>query len=104
MSRREIERLGYVGIDEKSFGKGHNYASILHDLDGRRVLEVVHERTLEATNTLWEGLRENQRQQIGAIAMDMWPADMESARVHVPQADIVHDKFHCAKELWQDRQ
>jgi transposase len=42
MDRREIERLRYVGIDEKSFGKGHNYASILHDLDGRRVLDVVH--------------------------------------------------------------
>ena len=99
MSRREIERLRYVGIDEKSFGKGHNYASILHDLDGRRVLEVVHGRTLEATNTLWERIPEQQRQQIEAIAMDMWPAYMESARVHVSQADIVHDKFHCAKEL-----
>jgi transposase len=99
MNRREIERLRYVGIDEKSFGKGHNYASILHDLDGRRVLEVVHERTLDATNTLWQRVPEEQRQQVEAIAMDMWPAYMESARIHVPQAAIVHDKFHCAKEL-----
>lgn len=99
MSRREIQRLRYVGIDEKSFGKGHNYASILHDLDGRRVLEVVHGRTLEAADTLWARIPEQQRQQIQAIAMDMWPAYMESARNHIPQADIVHDKFHCAKEL-----
>lgn len=99
MGRREIERLRYVGIDEKSFGKGHNYASILHDLDGRRVLEVVHERTLAATNTLWERIPENQRSQIEAVAMDMWPAYMESAKTNVPQAAIVHDKFHCAREL-----
>jgi transposase len=99
MDRREIERLRYVGIDEKSFGKGHNYASILHDLDGRRVLDVVHGRTLAATNTLWERIPEQQRNQIEAIAMDMWPAYMEAARVCIPQADIVHDKFHCAKEL-----
>ena len=32
MERRKIERLKNCGIDEKSFGKGHNYASILHDL------------------------------------------------------------------------
>ena len=99
MERREIEKLRYVGIDEKSFGKGHNYASILHDLDGRRVLEVVHERTLEATNKLWERIPEKQRTQIEAVAMDMWPAYMAAAKINVPQADIVHDKFHCVKEL-----
>jgi transposase len=99
MARREIEKLQYVGIDEKSFGKGHNYASILHDLNGRRVLDVVQGRTLEATNALWERIPEEQRKQIEAIAMDMWPAYMEAANIHVPQADIVHDKFHCVKEL-----
>ncbi len=99
MSRREIETLQYVGIDEKSFGKGHNYASILHDLNGRRVLDVVHGRTLEATNELWARIPEKQRQQIKAIAMDMWPAYMEAAKTNAPQADIVHDKFHCVKEL-----
>jgi transposase len=99
MERREIEKLQYVGIDEKSFGKGHNYASILHDLSGRRVLDVIHGRTLEATNTLWERIPEEQRKQIDAVAMDMWPAYMEAAKIHAPQADIVHDKFHCVKEL-----
>lgn len=99
MDRRKIERLKNCGIDEKSFGKGHNYASILHDLDGRRVLDVVHGRTKAATNTLWERIPEEQRNQIEAVAMDMWPAYMESTSTLVPQATIVHDKFHCVKEL-----
>jgi len=99
MDRRHIERLRHCGIDEKSFGKGHNYASILHDLDGRRVLDVVHERTKEAANTLWERIPEEQRKQIEAVAMDMWQPFMESTAAHVPQAEIVHDKFHCVKEL-----
>ena len=99
MERRTIERLRNCGIDEKSFGKGHNYASILHDLDGRRVLDVVHKRTKEATSMLWERIPEEQRQQIEAVAMDMWPAYMESTATLVPQAVIVHDKFHCVKEL-----
>jgi hypothetical protein len=42
-----------AGLDEKSFGKGHDAVSVLHDLEGRRVLEVVPERTREAANTLW---------------------------------------------------
>lgn len=99
MARREIEVLQYVGIDEKSFRKGHKYASILHDLKGRRVLEVVQDRTLEATNKLFLRIPEKQRQQVAAIAMDMWPAYMEAAKINIPQAAIVHDKFHCVKEL-----
>jgi transposase len=31
--------------------------------------------------------------------MDMWPAYMSAARQCVPQADIVHDKFHVSKYL-----
>jgi transposase len=99
MDRREIEKLRYCGIDEKSFGKGHNYASILHDLEGKRVLEVVHTRTTEAASELWQRIPEQQRKQIEAVAMDMWQPYMESTATHVPQADIVHDKFHCVKEL-----
>lgn len=99
MDRRQIERLRHCGIDEKSFGKGHNYASILHDLDGRRVLDVVHERTKEAANALWERIPEEQRKQVEAVAMDMWQPFMDSTAAYAPQAAIVHDKFHCVKEL-----
>ena len=31
--------------------------------------------------------------------MDMWVPYLEATRVAAPQALIVHDKFHCAKEL-----
>ena len=99
MDRRQIERLRHCGIDEKSFGKGHSYASILHDLDGRRVLDVVQGRTKEAANSLWERIPEEQRKQVIAVAMDMWQPYMDSAAAFAPQAAIVHDKFHCVKEL-----
>lgn len=48
LSRREEEPIEYVGIDEKSFGKGHDYVSIMTDIDRSRVLEVAQERTLVA--------------------------------------------------------
>lgn len=31
--------------------------------------------------------------------MDMWPAYMASAEKNVPEAEIVHDKFHISKHL-----
>ncbi len=44
LDRRRLESLRYLGIDEKNFGKGHDYVSVLCDLDGKRVLDVIPER------------------------------------------------------------
>ncbi len=96
---RELESLQYVGIDEKSFHRGHSYVSILTDLTGRRVLEVVEDRTEEAADGLWENLTDEQKEQVEAVAVDMWPAFANSVETNVQQAEIVHDRFHISKHL-----
>lgn len=99
LERRELDELTHVGMDEKSFGKGHNYVSVMTDIDGQRVLEVAPGRTKEAAETLWNTLSDEQKAKVKAVAMDMWPAFMTSAAEHVPDADIVHDRFHISKHL-----
>lgn len=99
MLRRTEEEIPHLGIDEKSSEKGHSYASILTDIDGARVLDLVPERKLEAAKSLLETLSQAQRAFVKAVAMDMWPAYMSAAKACLPQADIVHDKFHIAKYL-----
>ena len=99
LAHRCLDNLSYVGLDEKSFGKGHDYVSVLHDIEGKRVLDVVPERTRDAADTLWTTIPGSQRQGIAACAMDMWEPYMESTRAATPQAVIVHDKFHAVREL-----
>ena len=99
MTRRKLDDLEYAGMDEKSFGRGQSYISLLTDLEKSRVLDVVEGRDEAAANTLWETLPSEQRAQIRAVALDMWDAYMNSARKNVQQAEIVHDKFHVAKYL-----
>ena len=99
LQRRSTEEVQHVGIDEKSFGKGHNYVSLMTDLDGARVLEVVEDRTQEAADTLWKALPEVQRQKVRGAAMDMWQPFITSTRAQAPAAEIVHDKFHVSKHL-----
>jgi len=99
LQRRSIEEVQHVGIDEKNFGKGHSYVSLMTDLDGARVLEVVEDRTQEAADTLWKALPEAQRQKVRGAAMDMWQPFIASTREHAPAAEIVHDKFHVSKHL-----
>lgn len=99
LERRRTEEVAYVGLDEKSFGRGHDYVSVLTDLEGNRVLEVVEDRTEAAAQKLWETLPEEQRGQVRAVAIDMWPAYAAATEKAAPQAEIVHDKFHVAKHL-----
>ena len=97
--RRENEPISKVGVDEKSFRKGHVYASILNDLDNNRVWDLVEGRTKQHAKELFETLSEEQRAGVEAVAMDMWAAFENAATELMPHADIVHDKFHVSAHL-----
>lgn len=99
LARRELEGLKHLGIDEKSFGRGQSYISLLSDLRKSRVLEVVEGCDMAAAETLWESLPPKQRGQVEAVALDMAPAFIGASAKAVPQAALVHDKFHIAKHL-----
>ena len=99
LKRRELEGLVHVGIDEKSFRSGQSYISLLSDLDASRVLEVIEGCDQATAEALWQSLPEEQRGQIEAVALDMAPAFIAASRAAVPQAELVHDKFHIARHL-----
>ena len=99
LERRSEEPVPYVGLDEKSFLRGHNYASVLTDITGSRVLEVQPGRKLEDAKKVLSCLSPAQREGVRAVAIDMWPGYMSAAREMLGNADIVHDKFHVAKYL-----
>jgi transposase len=99
LERRELDQLKYLGMDEKSFKRGHSYITLLSDLEQSRVLDVAEERTAEAAGQLWATLTPEQKQSIEAVAVDMWEPFIQSIQREVPEADIVHDKFHVSKYL-----
>lgn len=101
LERRQAVPIQHLGIDEKSFRKGHNYISLLTDLDRSRVLEVTEGRDQAACDKLFEGLSDEQLKEVKAIAMDMWRAYIKAAEEHLPGADIVHDRFHISQHLNQ---
>jgi transposase len=99
LARRSTDEVRQVGVDEKSFGRGHDYVSVLTDLSGARVLEVSPGRDQAGADALWQALPEAQAAQIEAAAVDMWPAYATAVATHAPQAEIVHDRFHVSKHL-----
>lgn len=99
LARRDKDNITSVGMDEKSFRRGHDYISLLNDLDGGRVIEVVEGRKEKNADTLWESMTEEVRDKIQAVAIDMWPAFINSAEKNAPKADIVHDRYHISDHL-----
>jgi transposase len=97
--RAQEEPVRRVGIDEKSFGSGQSYVSLMSDLEAGRVLEVVPERTTEACQRLWQRLGPEQCQSVEAVALDLWEPFLKATTTAAPQAQIVHDRFHVSKHL-----
>ncbi|WP_425637954.1 ISL3 family transposase [Algoriphagus yeomjeoni] len=102
MGRRNYSQVVFdqLSIDEKSFRKGHHYITVLSHPNSGCVLDVGEDRTKEAVKSLLnKSLTPTQLQQVNAISMDMWKAFITTAQEMLPNASIVHDRFHLVKYL-----
>lgn len=99
MARREEEEIPYLGIDEKSYRRGHQYASILTDIEGGRIIDLVEGRTQQDSMMLLNRLTLREKAGVKAITMDMWGGYISAAQFMLPAAEIVHDKFHISSHL-----
>ena len=99
LSRRKNEFILSIGMDEMSFLSGHRYVTVMTDIQGKRVIDVAENRDKDAVDTLWQELSDEQRKNVQSVCMDFWKAYISGALRHVPQADIVYDRFHVTKHL-----
>jgi transposase len=99
LERRQLDGLKHLGMEEKSFRRGQSYISLLTDLEGSGVLDVVEERTAAAADQLWATLPPEQKEAVEAVAMDMCEPYMKSAARQVPEAELVHDRYHVSAHL-----
>jgi transposase len=102
MSRRNLTSVSFdhLSIDEKSFKKGHKYITVLSHPASGCVLEVEEERTKESCKRLLnKSLTEDQQKNVSTISMDMWKAFITTTKKMLPNAEIVHDRFHLIKYL-----
>lgn len=102
LGRRQLGNVFWVGVDEKSFQRRHDYVTVVTDLAQSTVLFVADDRRRESLEAFWAlGLNESQREAVEAIAMDMWEPYVQATLARIPRAEekIVFDAFHIAKHL-----
>jgi transposase len=104
LERKKTEAVTRVGVDEKSAGRGHDYVTVVAKLEPGRAATVEYVgdgRGQDALDAYWAQVPPEHREQVQAVAMDMWDPYYDSTITHVPGAvdKIVYDPFHVGKML-----
>jgi transposase len=91
----------HVGVDEKAAGAGHDYLTVVANLDTGTVEYLADERRQTSLDSYFDQFTPDQRDQIRAVAMDMWQPYIDSVREHLTNPDdkIVFDRFHVMRYL-----
>ena len=87
-------KVAKVGIDEWAWKKGHRYGTILVDLEKRRVVQLLAERSAETSK---EWLRKHP--EIDLVSRDRGKIFREAATDGAPQAKQVVDRYHLQKNF-----
>ncbi len=93
----QLTGLTMIGVDEVARAKGHDYMTVIYDMVGGHLIGVQTGRTAEVFSDFLTKLPPETAKGIQAVAMDMGPSYQKSVRDHLPDADIVFDRFHVMK-------
>ncbi|HHY8308172.1 TPA: ISL3 family transposase, partial [Escherichia coli] len=98
--RRLPQSARNLCVDEVSFKKGYQYVTVISDTQGQ-ALELRDDRGVESLAGYLRNLGDRQIESIKTLSMDMNPAYISAARIHLPNAveKIAFDHFHVAKML-----
>ncbi len=100
-AKPKLKHLKQIAIDEISTGKGHQYVTIVMDLQSGAVVHVGEGKGGDALTAFWKRLRASHAK-IEAVATDMSPAYIAAVMEHLPKAALVFDRFHVIK-LYNDK-
>jgi transposase len=85
----------HLAIDEFAVHKGHRYATVVMDLDTRRILWVGKGKSRRDVEPFFELLRQHHASgQIQSVSCDMNAAYPRMVKDHLKGAVVVYDLFH----------
>jgi transposase len=92
--------LKRLGIDEITHLKGgKNYAAVLVDLDQKKPIAILENRSKETIGKYLRSLGYEVLNQIEEVSIDLWIGYKTLALELIPNANIVADRFHVMKQI-----
>ncbi len=83
-----------MGIDEFAKRKGQDYDTILLDLNNRRTIDILEDRSKDDIIKYLQCRSEQDRHRVRAVCMDLSDLFASAIRAALPDAVIVADRFH----------
>lgn len=103
-SKQDWSKVKTVGIDDTATRKGHNYATVMVDIDteSNRPGRLLYMTPISTSDSIGEfvgkmGAHGACPEQIEVAAIDMSTAYKKGLAEHLPLAEIAFDRFHVMK-------
>ena len=94
--QEDFSSVQSVGLDETASRRGHNYISLFHDLEQRRLLFACEGRDKSVVESFVKDLENHggQAENIDSVCIDMSKSYVAGVGEHLPDAEITFDPFH----------
>ncbi len=100
-ARAKVDMSGVtrLGVDETAARRGHDYITLVTDMEQRRLLFGIEGRGHDTLRAFKEDLEAHngKADQIQEACIDMSPAFIKGLGEHFPEAHITFDRFHVMK-------
>ncbi len=93
-ARPALGALRRIGVDEKSWRKGHRYVTVVFDHDRRRVAFMTEGGGELALDRFFATLGQTGAAAIELVTMDMSRNYLRAVQRRAPQAEVCFDPFH----------
>ena len=92
-----LDDLTYIGVDELSYRRHHEYVTVIVDHVRGGVVWAHPGKNAETLNAFFEVLGEERCAQLEAVTLDMSAAYLKAVTEASPQARIIFDRFHVQR-------
>jgi transposase len=101
LANREMDGVTAIGVDEVQFGKGHNYLTLVYQLNEgvRRLLYVGKDRTIDTLSRFFQERGTAWCQTLSFVCSDMWKPYLQVIAEKAPQALNILDRYHIVARL-----
>jgi transposase len=99
VARMDLAGVKRVAIDETAAKRGHDYITLVVDMDGRRVVFVADGRSADTVRQFADHLEDHggDASHIKQACIDMSPAFISGVTQNLTEAEITFDRFHVMK-------
>lgn len=101
LKHRNIDNVESIGVDEIQYAKGHQYLTLVYQIDAglRRLLYVNEKRTAKTLLRFFYRFGKERCQRIKAVCSDLWKPYLKVIKRKLPKCVHILDRFHVMKYL-----